>query len=270
MSMLSSDASPASHEELSEDETVTPSLEDQPDEEPQIMWPEWTIDEVIGSLPDSNDMEVLPALPPSSPRIPGPPPEIHSFTLDVNSPVFVPSFLDNLRPIPSGPPIAIDHEGGAVADSPLDPSLPWGLASVSASLPPTSSETIGVVSTAERELAAIPDSDPPFMTDGRGRVVWSSTSPARSRDGRRARATSSSGVVPAHPKSNVDLSAMDESSDEVSQNDYLGTRPASVSRRLVRQRSLPLVGTSSDAAACAPEFVTDGRGRVVFALGNHP
>lgn len=214
-------------------------------------------------------------------------------SLDSTSPVFVPSYLDSLRPLPPGPsadPDADDDhpDGGSVVDQIITPpaSYLWNAGDLlrewSERQPPSgeSSSSTTVVpaapeapssSSAEGDsqaavAAAVHDSDPPFMTDGRGRVVWSSTTSSRARERRRGRATSSSATIVPHIKSGPDLSAApEECSDDTAQHDSRGLRPSSLSGRLVRQRSLPLVGSSEDAFELSAEFVTDGRGGVVFA-----
>ncbi|KAI0653393.1 hypothetical protein C8Q70DRAFT_606385 [Cubamyces menziesii] len=107
------------------------------------------------------------------------------------------------------------------------------------------------------EIPYVQNSDPPFMTDGRGRVVASSTTSSRARDGRRGRAASSSAAVPL-PHSKPDAIALHDNSADASCN--------SPSLRHARQRSLSLIeptGPGEDTPRA--EFVTDGRGRVVFA-----
>lgn len=122
------------------------------------------------------------------------------------------------------------------------------------------------VQPAASEPALVQDADPPFMTDGRGRVVWSSTTSSRGREGRRGRAASSSAMVPPHLKSNPDVLVAEDRAAP-SRHDSPARR---TSQRLIRQRSLPSVGPSSDIEELEvpPEFVTDGRGRVVFASAN--
>ncbi len=124
------------------------------------------------------------------------------------------------------------------------------------------------VQPAASEPALVQDADPPFMTDGRGRVVWSSTTSSRGREGRRGRAASSSAMVPPHLKSSPDVLAPEDRAAP-SRHDSPAQR---TSQRLIRQRSLPSVGPSSDIEELEvprpAEFVTDGRGRVVFASLN--
>ncbi|KAI0629280.1 hypothetical protein C8Q77DRAFT_1143142 [Trametes polyzona] len=119
------------------------------------------------------------------------------------------------------------------------------------------------------EAALVQDADPPFMTDGRGRVVWSSTTVSRGCEGRRGRAASSSATVHPHIKSSPDALTPEpeESCSAISGDDSPVQRASGLSQRLVRQRSLPIVGASATApdAPSPAEFVTDGRGRVVFA-----
>lgn len=207
-------------------------------------------------------------IPPDSPSadlssLPGYSPQEVAFTLNPASSEFIPAFLDNLRPLPPGPSSHSVSESAATDDSVLDPALLWSVppSPVPSAVAEASEAVIGTDAIAQ-------DPEPPFMTDGRGRVVWSSmTASSRAREGRRPRATSSSGVVLPHTKSNIESSTTEESSDEASQHESLGTRSPSASRRLVRRRSLPLVGTSDTPFSA--EFVTDGRGRVVFASGRH-
>ncbi|KAI0820799.1 hypothetical protein BC628DRAFT_825212 [Trametes gibbosa] len=119
------------------------------------------------------------------------------------------------------------------------------------------------------DAALAQESDPPFMTDGRGRVVWSSTTSSRSRDGRRGRAASSASLL-SHNKSGPDVLQSEDGCSTASRHDSPAQRTLGLPPRLVRQRSLPSVGGNSDIEeACPAEFVTDGRGRVVFAANNH-
>lgn len=229
-------------------------------------WTDWHPVESVFS-PPSQEAD-LPTLASSAPTTDSPSQQAAS-TLNPLSPVFVPSFLDSLRPLPPGPSPSPSASNGVNDHLTLDPAPTWNVPSVQvspASLP--SADANDITAAADRDVAAVQDTDPPFMTDGRGRVVWSSTSPSiRGRDGRRARATSSSAAILPHSKSNIDLTAAEESPEE-SQDDEVGNRSSSASRRLVRQRSLPLVGSSTDSAVCVAEFVTDGRGGVVFAMEN--
>ncbi|KAI0675527.1 hypothetical protein C8Q78DRAFT_329837 [Trametes maxima] len=105
--------------------------------------------------------------------------------------------------------------------------------------------------------------DPPFVTDGRGHVVGSSLSSR----GRRGRAASSSAAISPHPKVGPDALFSEDRDGDSCHGSPL-QRPVS----LVRQRSLPLVGASSapgeDSTGRPAEFVTDGRGRVVYASSN--
>ncbi|PIL24964.1 hypothetical protein GSI_12851 [Ganoderma sinense ZZ0214-1] len=176
-------------------------------------------------------------------------------TLDPDSPIFEPLHLDNLRPLPSGPEEDAAHlerlfrgledQQRAIQEnvsSSSEPSFP----SIVLNTPPSGS-------TGDE---AVQDADPPFMTDGRGRVVWSRRSSSLSR----VRATSSSATILPHSKSTIDLTSTQEDSDGGLQQTSPGRGPSSIPRQLVRRRSVPLVGSSAGA-----EFVTDGRGRVVFA-----
>lgn len=249
-------------------------------------WPPIDVDEVvIAPVPDQeHDLDItdvsfshtLPA--PTSPPAGGAP-------LDPTSPVFVPSpsYLDSLRPLPPGPSGSSqgdeddsDSANVAARSSTVQgvnlADFMRGLAEVrpsdeapSTATPAAAEASANSAVQAEVDAqteTAVHDSDPPFMTDGRGRVVWSSTTASRAR---RGRATSSSAAMISHTKSAPDLTTAEECADEASQQDAAGHRSSSLSGRLLRQRSLPLVGSSTDAAMSAAEFVTDGRGRVVFA-----
>ncbi len=228
-----------------------------------------------------------------SPALSAPPPlqGPSGATLDPTSPEFVPSFLlDNMRPLPPGP----SRTHSRVEDDPDNTFAVSGASSApeyrllnvhdweerqrngevlpaatSSTLAPESSSSAAPAQTDSdgRADLVVQDADPPFMTDGRGRVVWSSTTISRGREGRRGRAASSSATIVPHPKTTPDLSAAEETSEEASQHESPGGRSASASGRLVRQRSLPLVGYGhgADGGTHPAEFMTDGRGRVVFA-----
>ncbi|RPD64495.1 hypothetical protein L227DRAFT_330586 [Lentinus tigrinus ALCF2SS1-6] len=221
--------------------------------------------------------------------------------LDPTSPAFVPSFLlDNMRPFPPGPSGSHSQAEGpadhsrAVDDGPSageeylwnveDMMREWeerqrnyevtsAPASLMAAPEASMSPDAAQVESEPQAAQAVQETDPPFMTDGRGRVVWSSTTStsSRAREGRRGRATSSSAIIVPHTKSTPDLSAAEESADEASQREHPGRGDrSSSSSRLVRQRSLPLVGHGFGVEnGRAAEFVTDGRGRVVFASSSH-
>ncbi|KAL7280758.1 hypothetical protein ACG7TL_005702 [Trametes sanguinea] len=136
------------------------------------------------------------------------------------------------------------------------------------SYPPQASPT-GAVQ-ADTTAAIVHDSDPPFMTDGRGRVVWSSTTSSRGREGRRGRAASSSATVHPHVKANAEMLAADDGRETPScHGSPMHHSSGLPHQHLVRQRSLPSVsiGTSTEEKRTA-DFVTDGRGRVVFASNN--
>ncbi|KAH9846032.1 hypothetical protein C2E23DRAFT_854838 [Lenzites betulinus] len=129
-------------------------------------------------------------------------------------------------------------------------------------VPPDAQPTIS-------EAALVQDSDPPFMTDGRGRVVWSSTTSSRTRDGRRGRAASSASLL-SHNKSGPDAVATDDGCSVASRHGSPAQCTLGLPPRLVRQRSLPSVGASSGVEETRPaEFITDGRGRVVFAASSN-
>ncbi|KAI0714211.1 hypothetical protein C8T65DRAFT_155772 [Cerioporus squamosus] len=280
-----------------EEEEVTPAppSADQSEAEQapaNDVWDDWPANTIVISPPPEDnapDMSISPAftLPlPVSPSLQG----SSGTTLDPTSPEFVPSFLlDNMRALPPGPSGSHSRNGNYLDHSPpvedgtgVREDHLWTVEDLverersSEALPSTASSSLApeassptptdVDSHSHADLA-VQDTDPPFMTDGRGRVVWSSTTLSRGREGRRGRATSSSATIVPHPKSTPDLSAAEESADEASQRDSPGGRSASSSGRLVRQRSLPLVGYGygTDGGTRAAEFVTDGRGRVVFA-----
>lgn len=179
-------------------------------------------------------------------------------TLDPDSPAFFPSHLDSLRPLPSGPEDDAAHlerlfRGLEEQQRAIQENVP------SRSDAPSSPAPLNPPPSLSIDDGAVQDADPPFMTDGRGRVVWSRRSSSLSR----VRATSSSATILAHSKSTIDLTSSQEGTDDPSQQTDLGHRPSSTSRQLVRRRSVPLVGSSADA-----EFVTDGRGGVLFASSN--
>ncbi|KAI0641947.1 hypothetical protein C8Q79DRAFT_264127 [Trametes meyenii] len=127
----------------------------------------------------------------------------------------------------------------------------------------TPSDGLPTVQLPPPDTALVLNTDPPFVTDGRGHVVGSSLSSR----GRRGRAASSSATILPHPKSGSDM-LFSEDRDGSSCHGSPIQRPVS----LVRQRSLPLVGVSSapgEGSTGRPaEFVTDGRGRVVYASNN--
>ncbi|KAI0367001.1 hypothetical protein BV20DRAFT_610734 [Pilatotrama ljubarskyi] len=214
--------------------------------------------------------------------------------------------LDRLRPLPPGPSHPSDveedlssHHSGlttgtysagrsCTTDRPhssIDVSSLL-LVSPSPDVPSTSDEssdrtsdraaTPSVNSTAALDPTAVQDADPPFMTDGRGRVVWSSTASSRgAREGRRGRAASSSALALPHAKSSADVLTAEESCNGSSRHESPLQRPAGLPH-LVRQRSMPSVAgaSASDGRALEElprpaEFVTDGRGRVVFAPSSH-
>ena len=187
------------------------------------------------------------------------PASVTAATLDPTSPTFIPSDIDNLRPLPPGP------EAGAAHMERLLRGLEESYSTqehISASPPqaPSTSQQLDLPPAGLNDEAAAHDTDPLFMTDGRGRVVWSSTSSTGFRGRGRGRATSSSATILPHSKSSIDLTATEEGTDDQSQEDVEAPSSSSTPRRLVRRRSVPLLGSDTDA-----EFVTDGRGRVVFA-----
>ncbi|KAM5533849.1 hypothetical protein V8D89_012512 [Ganoderma adspersum] len=199
------------------------------------------------------------------PLFAGPPTAPHSpvsvstaaSTLDPESPAFFPSQLDSLRPLPSGPEDAAHLER-------LFRGLEDQQRAIQENIPSTSGASsspalLNAPPSLSIDDGAVQDADPPFMTDGRGRVVWSRRSSSLSR----VRATPSSAAMLPHSKSTVDLTSTQGGTDGPSQETDLGHRPSSTSRQLVRRRSVPLVGPSADA-----EFVTDGRGGVLFASSN--
>lgn len=176
-------------------------------------------------------------------------------TLDPDSPVFVPSYLDNLRPLPSGPEEDAAHlerlfRGLEEQQRAIEENSSSNSEASSSSNPLDTPPSISI------EDATVHDADPPFMTDGRGRVVWSRRSSSLSR----VRASSSSATILPHSKSTIDLTTPQEGFDGPLQQTGRGRQLFSTPRQLVRRRSVPLVGPNADA-----EFVTDGRGRAVFA-----
>ncbi|KAI1796655.1 hypothetical protein LXA43DRAFT_568692 [Ganoderma leucocontextum] len=225
-------------------------------------WDDWSSDQVMvnplsdGVVPNDDvqwSLDVPQPLFAGLPAAPLSPVSTAASTLDPDSPVFVPSQLDNLRPLPSGPESDAAHlerlfrgleEQQRAIQEQMSASSEASSSSSQLDTPPSLSI----------DDAAVHDADPPFMTDGRGRVVWSRRSSSLSR----VRATSSSATILSHSKSTIDLTTTQEGSD--GPLTVPGPRPSSTSRQLVRRRSVPLVGSSADA-----EFVTDGRGRVVFA-----
>ncbi|CDO73293.1 hypothetical protein BN946_scf185008.g55 [Trametes cinnabarina] len=122
----------------------------------------------------------------------------------------------------------------------------------------------------EVESAFLQDTDPPFMTDGRGRVVWSNATSSRGCEGRRVRAASSSIVHPHIVKPNADLLAAGDDHASPSNHGSPMHHPSQLpQQQLVRRRSLPSVSTSTPIEdKRSAEFITDGRGRVVFASNN--
>lgn len=96
------------------------------------------------------------------------------------------------------------------------------------------------------DFAALHDADPPFLTDGRGRVVWTSTTAAaRYRESRRARAIAPSSSVMQHKTSDA-------------------ARASSRPRHLVRAHTYP-EGSQEHAASdtISSTFLMDGRGHLV-------
>ncbi|CCM02443.1 uncharacterized protein FIBRA_04542 [Fibroporia radiculosa] len=77
------------------------------------------------------------------------------------------------------------------------------------------------------DVEVLQDADPPFLTDGRGRVVWSNAVSGRQRDSHRGRSRTSSGVLPQSSRVR---------------------HPAAM---------------QADSEEHSFDFVTDGRGRVV-------
>ena len=193
--------------------------------------------------------------PPTAPRSPV---STAASTLDPDSPVFFPSHLDSLRPLPSGPEDDAVHlerlfRGLEEQQRVMQENIPSSSEASPSPAPLNTPPSLSI------DDGAIQDADPPFMTDGRGRVVWSRRSSSLSR----VRGASSSTTILPHSKSTIDLASTEGCTDGPSQQTDLGHRPSSTSRQLVRRRSVPLVGSSADA-----EFVTDGRGGVLFASSN--
>ncbi len=245
-------AAAASVTDDSESEELSPRLQPRDDRhsEQVMVYP---LSE--GELPDDN-AQWNPEVPqPLLAELPTTPLSPVSTTLDPDSPVFVPSQLDDLRPLPSGPESdaahlerlfrGLEEQQRAIQEN-----------SSSGSEVSSSSDQLDTPLSQPIDDAAVHDADPPFMTDGRGRVVWSRRSSSLSR----VRTTSSSATILPHSKSTIDLTTAQEGSGGPLQHTGTGHRLSNASRQLVRRRSVPLVGSSADA-----EFITDGRGGVIFA-----
>ncbi|TFK92437.1 hypothetical protein K466DRAFT_573036 [Polyporus arcularius HHB13444] len=256
---------------------VPPSVDQSEAEQAQADedWEDWLTNTIVVSPPsEDHDLQSTSSAV-FSPALSAPPSLQASSgaTLDPTSPEFVPSFLlDTMRPLPPGPGASSAPEDRLSNVHDWEERQRNGevlLVATSSTLAPESSSSAAPAQTDSdgRADLVVQDADPPFMTDGRGRVVWSSTTISRGREGRRGRAASSSATIVPHPKTTPDLSAAEETSEEASQHESPGGRSASASGRLVRQRSLPLVGYvhGADGGTHLAEFMTDGRGRVVFA-----
>ncbi|TBU60995.1 hypothetical protein BD310DRAFT_255958 [Dichomitus squalens] len=215
------------------------------------------LDDDVSEIPGLGIFSGMSGLPPAV----GSPVSVAASTLDPT--VFVPSHVDNLRPLPPGPETDAAQFERLFRELEEDYRSGQGHALADAEASSSPRQLDGPQARPSDEVP-VHDADPPFMTDGRGRVVWSSTSSSRSRG--RGRAVSSSATILPHTKSTIDITPAEESSEGQSQRDTEDSRLPSSSRSLVRRQSVPLL--VSDAGAGA-EFVTDGRGGVVFASNNH-
>ncbi|KAI0923795.1 hypothetical protein AcV5_009245 [Taiwanofungus camphoratus] len=129
---------------------------------------------------------------------------------------------------------------------------------------PTDETVPEEVRSAPHELEALQDADPPFLTDGRGRVVWSSTTPGRHRESRRGRTVTSSSSASTQLKAGRDASdgVVRAGEDRVSGGtDRHGSCPRLPSRPQTTPESSEDHGVTERSGA----FVTDGRGRVISA-----
>lgn len=99
--------------------------------------------------------------------------------------------------------------------------------------------------------------EPPFVTDGRGRVVWSSTA-ARS-SGRGARDRESTSATPTVVGPGVGLSENAVAPSRVEAGSGRGSKP----RRVVAVRE-SVSEAASTVEPAVPAFTTDGRGRVIW------
>ena len=101
-------------------------------------------------------------------------------TLDPESPIFEPLHLDSLRPLPSGPEDDAAHlerlfRGVEEQQRVIQENIPFSSEASSSPAPLNTPPSLSI------DDGAIQDADPPFMTDGRGRVVWSLRSSSLSR-----------------------------------------------------------------------------------------
>lgn len=117
-----------------------------------------------------------------------------------------------------------------------------------------------------QEPIVVHDTDPPFLTDGRGRVVWSNASQARHRI---ARPASRHQQLPLAPPSQQQQSLQQQAQAKArAEPSPTSSRPPlpDVSRAdaSVDTRALSTVQLGGAPATENIEFVTDGRGRVIF------
>lgn len=114
----------------------------------------------------------------------------------------------------------------------------------------SNNEGIASGSNTNQEPIVVHDTDPPFLTDGRGRVVWSNAAQTRHRG---ARPTARQQPKARHELTSSSLAGPPESPR------------ANVSPESRAQRHHPPAGeASSTEEQCPPiEFITDGRGRVI-------
>ncbi|KAI0343248.1 hypothetical protein BDW22DRAFT_1356858 [Trametopsis cervina] len=140
-------------------------------------------------------------------------------------PPFEPTRADDSRTLPTdnGPSSVESVESSPGGEQAFVTPLPAATpVSISASMAETASNNAAICDGCA--AAAVQDSDPPFMTDGRGRVVWSSsTAGARSRRGRTTAPLSA--VMTSRDKPRGDAQTRDHS-----QTNSPVVRPASLAR----------------------------------------
>ncbi|KAL6304582.1 hypothetical protein BKA93DRAFT_268956 [Sparassis latifolia] len=108
------------------------------------------------------------------------------------------------------------------------------------------------------EFEALQDADPPFLTDGRGRVVWSSTTAARHRESRRGRPGTPASAPLQHKAGEPIRAAVEEGS--------VLERRSSRARLLTRSYTAPEgVEEHSADEERRKGCITDGGGRVTSA-----
>ncbi|KAI8996579.1 hypothetical protein BD414DRAFT_206188 [Trametes punicea] len=211
-------------------------------------------------------------------------PEVEEYQWPVD-PIISERFQDFLRELGDRPGRTPEHLNvGGQVDSPLhlasllrdSPATQGDSPDVAPSssdiTSPTPSSEQHLITPADTQEAAsesvfVQDCEPPFLTDGRGRVVWSNTTSSRGRESRRGRAVSSSAMRLPHAKSNSDVLLPNDCCDGAScHHSPVQSSSGLPQPRLVRQWSFPSVATGSALEeARSAEFLTDGRGRVVFA-----